>query len=436
MTNGFGAFYIPPKDSAIRLRTAILCTVIVAACIERGSKRSVYDSSSADVMPADASERIIATTLGDDHACALSSYGSAFCWGRHDSWILGADDTSASVVRVAGDRRFSDIAAGSSFTCAVDVEGLAFCWGGGQRGELGGGSYFDVAVEPQPVAGDHRFTTITAGSRHACAIDVAGAAWCWGDNSYGQLGDGSVKYASSPIRVSGGHIFMQLAAGAESNTTCGVTTDGAGFCWGERQAFNNRGPFTRGDSAAERMELVSAGPEKVPTLSRLRVIDPGTDAACALDSRGYVYCWGSNALGQLGLGYPARDTLIPTPSQRVASDEQFVSLSVGDGRACAVSRKSATYCWGSAAGQMLGVKPDDSCGTRLIACARSPALVRDASLTQIALGPHDRICGAGRYSTAPAYCWGRDFKNSSLQVPQPRVVALWQSELAGTQGGR
>jgi alpha-tubulin suppressor-like RCC1 family protein len=330
-------------------------------------------------------------------------------------------------MRVAGDHQFSDIAAGSSFTCAIDMVGEAFCWGGGQRGQLGAGAFFDFAYEPQSVAGAHRFISVVAGKEHACGIDDLGAAWCWGDNSYGQLGDSTVNYASVPVRVAGDHVFKQLGAGAESNTTCGVTTDGAAFCWG----FNGRGPLAHG------VANPSSVPVKVPRLSRLRSIDPGTGEACALDNRGDVYCWGSNAFGQLGLGYPVRDTLIPTPAQRVSTDEKFVSLSVGDGRACAVSRTGATYCWGSADKRLLGVKPDDTCTDRQISCARSPSVVRDASLTQVALGPNDRICGAGRYpTTAPVYCWGRDFAQPAQLVVQAKAVAIWQTASAGSQNGR
>ena len=307
----------------------------------------------------------------------------------------------------------------------------AYCWGGGQKGQLGAGAFFDFAVEPQSVAGDHRFITIAAGRQHACGVDDTGAAWCWGDNSYGQLGDSSVKYASIPVRVAGGHVFKQLGAGAESYTTCGVTTDGAAFCWG--RGVNGRGPLARGGEIAS----LNSVPVKVPRLSRLRAIDPGTDVACALDTRGDVYCWGSNAFGQLGLGYPVRDTLIPTPTQRVSSDEKFVSLSVGEARACAVSRTGATYCWGLGDKQLLGVRPDDSCTDRQVSCVRSPSRVRDASLTQVVLGPNERICGAGRYATtAPVYCWGRDFAQPTQLVSQAKAIAIWQPELIGTQSGR
>ena len=374
------------------------------ACIRREGRT---DPQPLVRAASDTSERIVATTVGDEHACAVSSRDVAYCWGKADGWLLGTED-SASAVRVAGNHRFTSVAAGGSFTCAIDVDGQAFCWGRAQKGQLGAGAFFDAAQRPQSVAGEHHFGSVVAGREHACAIDDTGAAWCWGDNTYGQLGDSSTRYASVPVRVLGQKLFLKLGAGAESNSTCGVTNLGQGFCWG----YNGSGQLGDGTTRSRNT------PVRIKGLTQLRAIDPGADATCALTIAADVYCWGSNAVGQLGLGYAIRDTVMITPSERVRVSEKFASVSAGDKTACAVSVVGRTYCWGSADGSLLGSNADDSCTDRMAKCTRNPVLVHSgARFIQIALGPNDRVCGAGRVPTqAPTYCWGRSFTNPSTSV--------------------
>lgn len=350
-------------------------------------------------VASDTSDRVVATTLGDAHACALSSRNIAYCWGAPDGWLLGTEDSIAGAMRVGGNHLFRSVAAGGSFTCAIDDAGQAFCWGRGQKGQLGAGSFFDASQLPQAVAGEHHFASLVAGHEHACALDDAGAAWCWGDNAHGQLGDSTTAYASLPVRVSGGQRFMRLGAGAESNSTCGITFLGEGFCWGE----NGRGQLGDGTTASR------SGPVRVKGLSNLRAIDPGADATCALGGTGAVHCWGSNALGQLGAGYAVRDTLVTSPS-RVRVPEKFVAVSAGDRLACAVASTGAAYCWGAASEPQLRAGSDDTCSANKLRCTRNPVHIRGGTVTGVALGPNDRACGASRTPPRGALCWGRAFE--------------------------
>lgn len=371
----------------------------MVACMRREANT---DAQPIVRTASDTSDRIVATTVGDEHACALSARDVAYCWGTSDSWLLGTEDPVMGATRVAGDHRFKSVAAGGRFTCAVDIDGQAYCWGRGHKGELGAGAFFDASQVPQPVSGEHRFVSLVGGREHACALDRAGAAWCWGDNEVGQLGDSTTSYASRPVLVLGGQRFKLLGAGAESNTTCGVTFLDEGFCWGANESGQAGNGITRS----------SMVPVRVKGLSNLRSIDAGADATCALTNAGAVYCWGDNTLGQLGAGYAVRDPLITSPS-RVRVPERFVSVSAGDKRACAVASAGATYCWGSAAEPMLGAGADDVCTERKIRCTRNPILVRGGRLAQVAVGPSDRACGAASSSGRVAvYCWGRPFNTA------------------------
>jgi hypothetical protein len=83
------------------------------------------------------------------------------------------------------------------------------------------------------VAGGHAFAAVTAGLRHSCALDNTGTAWCWGDNTYGELGDGTQTPSATPVAVGGGLLFSYIKAGELS--TCGVTGAGVAYCWGDNE---------------------------------------------------------------------------------------------------------------------------------------------------------------------------------------------------------
>lgn len=139
---------------------------------------------------------------GRAHTCAIDG-GSLYCWGRNGEGQLGQDavgPASASPIPIMTlPEPVTAVAAGDTHTCAIDAVGKVWCWGTNVRGQVGlpPGT---PALVPTPVPDlDGRFTAVSAGGAHTCAIDGDGALWCWGDNSNGQLGRTSAT--SSPERV-------------------------------------------------------------------------------------------------------------------------------------------------------------------------------------------------------------------------------------------
>jgi alpha-tubulin suppressor-like RCC1 family protein len=122
------------------------------------------------------------------------------------------------------------ISAGYFFICGVTTTGAAYCWGNNEFGQLGNGSDKDSDT-PVPVSGRLNFKSVSAAvGGHACGITMTGAAYCWGLNGSGQLGNGTKKNSNVPVAVSGGLTFVSISAGHFH--TCGVTTDGELYCWG------------------------------------------------------------------------------------------------------------------------------------------------------------------------------------------------------------
>jgi alpha-tubulin suppressor-like RCC1 family protein len=197
---------------------------------------------SCDGLPCSLTPRVVSSTpnsysrvdVGGVHTCAISrsSEGQALCWGNATRGGLGAGATTISVTPtpVLGDLEFGLITAGGEHTCGVTMAGgAAYCWGNNNHGQLGDASATDRSV-PVLVQGGLGFKAVTAGRQHTCGITLAGAAYCWGQGFPGQLGNGTTTDSPVPGPVSGDVTFASLSAG--DSYTCGITTEGAAYCWG------------------------------------------------------------------------------------------------------------------------------------------------------------------------------------------------------------
>jgi alpha-tubulin suppressor-like RCC1 family protein len=188
------------------------------------------------------------------HTCGISSAPStdrqAFCWGSGTLtpgtltpiYLLGdAIFTSQEPIQVAPplpslqNLTFTSLSAGELHTCGVTTSGDLYCWGGNGRGQLGINSRTDQARPTASVTGI-QFDSVSSGSSHSCALTATKDAYCWGANDYGQLGTDSHSTDDRlvPALAIGEHSFVSLSAG--NFHTCGITTDGAAFCWGRNTA--------------------------------------------------------------------------------------------------------------------------------------------------------------------------------------------------------
>lgn len=339
---------------------------------------------------------------GAQHACGLDSQGKAYCWGRGRQGQLGDGGSSerAVPVSVRGDQRFSQLSAGDYHTCGITATGVPYCWGAEGRdiaaGQLGTGSVSDGSREPVRVSGSARFTAISAGLAHTCAMDDNGRAYCWGHNRDGQLGDGSRTSRASPVAVAGGVRFARLDAGRKH--TCGVTADGVAHCWGA----NLTGQL--GHPSLESCELAvpcSLTPSTVDSPVRFSNITAGSDHTCGLSATGEAFCWGQNGGGALGTG----DTISAPIPVRVATELRFVSLDAGSGHTCGVTTAGAAYCWGNKDLGQLGTRAAAAgCGEGRDYCSAIPLLVDGTSAwTHVSAGTHF-TCGASADQTV--HCWG------------------------------
>ena len=176
---------------------------------------------------------------GGEHTCGVTDNGEAYCWGRNFAGQLGDGTTIDRLLptRVASEQQFVTIAVGKSsagnghhpFTCATTASQEVYCWGFNDLGQLGNGTQTH-SVLPVRVSGERVFDSVSAGFYSACGLS-GGRAYCWGSNFAGRLGVGHTAPAvTTPTEVVDGHAFQSIPAG--EGHRCGLTGAGAAYCWG------------------------------------------------------------------------------------------------------------------------------------------------------------------------------------------------------------
>jgi alpha-tubulin suppressor-like RCC1 family protein len=346
---------------------------------------------------------------GGEHTCAIDTSGAAWCWGNNSHGQLGegTDNPANEPQLVTGGHRFASITAGDFHTCALDTSGAAWCWGANEwfyesipAGQLGDGT-LDDANTPQPVTGRHRFTMISAGAYHTCALDTSGVAWCWGANFYpnfffiaGLLGDGTLgNNANTPQRVDGGGwdgTFVSISAGGFH--TCALTSAGAAYCWGYN-GFGALGNDTTTSSLTNGPQLVDHGSSSGTFVS----VDAGDLYTCALTSAGAAYCWGINQDGRLGDGSTSDRRDVPAA---VIGGYVWAMIDAGDDHTCGVTTTGYGYCWGDNINGELGEGSDNP------ANEPQPIMSGEQFSVVIPNGFQEGNHSCGLTPDGTLYCWG------------------------------
>ncbi len=203
--------------------------------------------------------------------------------------VIATDNTSVTGTVAVVAAGFSRLTAGLVQTCALISSGAAYCWGLNTAGELGDGTTTS-RMSPVAVTGGLTFGSLVAGY-HTCGLTGNGTAYCWGDNSYGELGDGTKTDQSSPVAVVGGLLFATLTA--SGSHTCGLTGSGAAYCWGVNSGSYDAGALGDGTTTDQ------SSPRAVTGGLTFTSLTSGFHHTCGLTANGTAYCWGDNTLGNL-----------------------------------------------------------------------------------------------------------------------------------------
>jgi alpha-tubulin suppressor-like RCC1 family protein len=290
------------------------------------------------------------------------------------------------------------IATGTSHSCAI-ADGAAYCAGSGGLGQLGNGanlkSLIPVAVKADGALAGKTVTAIAAGSNHSCAI-ADGTAYCWGHNSAGQLGNGTATNSNVPTAVKAdgvlaGKTVTSITVG--SNHSC-VVADEAAYCWG----YNYSGQVGNSSTTAVVNVPVAVTSSGVLSGKKVTSVANGYNHSCAIaDSK--VFCWGENGFGQIS-GTLSKSTFpIAVGTTGDMAGKTVTSLAGGESHTCAIADGKA-YCWGSGTSGEIGNGMNNRASVP-VAVSTAGALA-GKTVTSIAPGKYFTCAVAD----GKAYCWG------------------------------
>lgn len=317
-------------------------------------------------------------SAGRDHTCAVLATGRVECWGANAFGQLGNNTVVASSVpvEVQAITNAVQVSTGDRFSCAVLADGTVWCWGLNSTGQLGTGTLGGSKQVPEQAVGITGAKSVSAGGRHACAaVGVPGGTGvtCWGVNTNGQVGDGTINATATPVLLTVSNAISTVSAGLDH--TCASTLTGAVLCWG----LGSQGQLG-GNSTASSLVPVS-----VNSIASVIAVEAGNQHSCARLVGNSLRCWGDNGLGQLGDG-TLTQRLVPVPLPGLAS-----MISAGGSSTCAVTATDGTvYCWGS-----------DS--ATFVLSPRAVSFISTAVQVSVGLA---HACA--RLSDGSLRCWGRN----------------------------
>ncbi|MGD0658739.1 MAG: CFI-box-CTERM domain-containing protein [Syntrophorhabdales bacterium] len=230
------------------------------------------------------------------------------------------------------------IAAGLNHTLAIKADGTLWAWGDNSTGQLGDGSTVSQ-LGPEQIAPSFTWTAVAAGSGFTIAINSDGTRWAWGDNSTGGLGDGTTTQQNGPEQIAPSLTWTAVAAG--SNFAAGIESDGTLWAWG--------------DNASGQLGIGSTGGSSTAPLQEGRAftwtaVAAGSNFAAGIESDGTLWAWGDNASGQLGIG-PGGTSGIPI---QISTATNWTAVTAGKDFALALRSDNSLWAWGNNSSGQLG----------------------------------------------------------------------------------
>ena len=350
--------------------------------------------------------------LGADSILSPDETSSGLTWqfagngASTFSFVVYVQTQISAPYRVHFDRLAAEFHA-----CGLNAAGTAYCWGSNVDGQLGIGSLAMRPEVPSPVvmpAGVH-FTAIHQSERHACALGTNGRAYCWGATQYGVLGAGPTTDSRGTrpggVVMPAGVSFVEIAAGGLEVSTYYPSGHGhscALSAGGIAYCWGSN-QYTKlgvGDPDTASFRNVPTQVVMPPGVT-FSGLDSGWLHICALGSDGKAYCWGHGGNGALGTGEKGVDHAAPAAVSMPAG-VTFTAISAGAEFTCALGNDLNAYCWGLNLGYNLGIGFNSELQQPTPAKVKLPAGVVFA---EISVGS-SHACGLS--TTGMAYCWGSD----------------------------
>lgn len=303
----------------------------------------------------------------------------------------------------------------SGTSCAVLEDGALRCWGANTTGSVGDGTLED-RLRPVAVTALSEVVDVQAGGGYACALLDDRSVWCWGRNANGELGRETTEtFVTMPAEVSGLRDAVTLAVGG--GHVCTLRSIGSIVCWGS----NTSGQLGDGGTTSR------ARFESVPGLAGVTSVATGAFHTCAVLDDGTVWCWGYNNMGQV---QPAEATnVLPSPV-RVEGISGATAVAAGSYHTCALLASGSVACWGDGREGQIG---EGTLGGNHV----RPTAVSGLDDVQTIAASSTRSCALT--SDGTVYCWGSNMlgelgDGTSTARPEPTEILTEVADLG--IGGR
>jgi alpha-tubulin suppressor-like RCC1 family protein len=357
-------------------------------------------------VPARTKDSVVSLALGRAHSCAVLYQGGAACWGANDAGQLGDGTTTDRPTPPPRATSALGAGAGGDETCILAGFGGPACAGKNDLGQIGNGTTTDAStfLAPRSDVSLGASNVVAVGSGHACTLH-GGDVYCWGDNTYGQLGDGTFRTARVPVRVTLPGQAVSLTAGAR-HTCATLAYAGSTWCWGDNRA-GQLGNGTSMNAGLPVQPMLTANPYALAL---------GASHTCAqMFGDGGVQCWGDGEDGQLGNG-DWKGSLVPV-SLGIPS---VLSLAAGDGHTCAILADRSMACWGR--------NTNGALGNGTTARANQPTAVTGIAGARSVAAGAAHTCAVVGDDEGRVLCWGANARGQlgngkTVDAHQPVEVA-------------
>ena len=280
--------------------------------------------------------------VGDEHNLAIDKEGNLFSWGGGNAEIEDGETSFATAgpAKMKLDIKVKEMSVGS-FSHSLVIDDNGNLWSRAMSnscGQLGNGTT-EISKKLIKIKDNVKFEKVIAGEESDFAIDSEGNLWSWGNNNYGQIGNGGDRYTyvCTPIQIMIGTKFTQISACYTYSLA--IDSEGNLWSWGE----NSYGQLGRGGTTTI--------PAIVKEGTKFAQISAGNGHSLAIDSEGNLWSWGCNYSGQLGDG----TTTNKSRPVLVKTDKKFIQISAGHGHSLALDSNGNIWGWGSNGYWQLGI---------------------------------------------------------------------------------
>ena len=323
----------------------------------------------------------LTVSAGTIHSLAVKTNGTLWSWGNGQYGQLGNgvfSSATPNVTQVGNATDWLKVSAGNRFSLAIKNTGTLWSWGWNFTGQLGNGLNTPDLNLPAQVGTSNNWRKIDAGDQHSLAIDASGTLWAWGNNTFGQLGDGTNTTSLSPIIIGTATNWAVISAGTDHSMA--IDSNNILYTWGN----NTNGQLGDGTNTASNIPIAISFASD-GTVSLYIAISAGQTHSLAIKNDNTLWSCGFNNQGQLGLGNLVNTNVLT----QVGTANTWSAISAGHTHSHAVDFNTDVWSTGRGLEGELGIGSNTAFNTlQAVGCPTTPLSTNEIKLFKATVYPN------------------------------------------------